>query len=53
MTQPQRAPFQLILVILAAVLFFLAAFAWPAPVEPYRTKLVAAGLLCWVVSTFF
>ena len=53
MTERNSAPLHLILVILAAVLFFLAAFAWPAPVEPYRTKLIAGGLFCWCLSTFF
>jgi len=44
---------RLILVVLATVLFFIAAVAWPGPVEPYRTKLIAAGLFCWSLSTFF
>jgi hypothetical protein len=45
--------FGLFLMILAVVLFFIAAVAWPAPVEPYRAKLIAAGLFCWSLSTFF
>ena len=53
MTSRNEAPLHLFLVVLAGALFFFAAFAWPAPVEPYRTKLVAAGLFFWVVSTFF
>jgi hypothetical protein len=53
MNEHNGAPLHLILVILAAVLFFLAA-AWPAPEpHPYRPRLVAAGLFCWVLSTFF
>lgn len=47
------APVRYFLVVLASVLFFLAA-VWPAPPsEPHRTRLIAAGLFCWVVSTFF
>ena len=53
MNDRNAAPLHLILVVLACVLFFLGAFAWPAPVEPYRTKLVAAGMFCWCLSTFF
>ena len=45
------APLQLIFVILALVLFAIAGFAWLAPVEPYRGKLVALGLFFWVLST--
>ncbi len=47
------APLHLILVVLAVVLFFLAGFAWPVPVEPYRVKLIGAGLFFWALSTFF
>lgn len=47
------APIRLFLMVLAIVLFFIAAVAWPAPVELYRTKLIAAGLFCWCLSTFF
>jgi hypothetical protein len=36
--------------ILAAVLFFLGAFAWPPVIDSYRLKIVSAGLLAWVVS---
>ena len=53
MTDRNSAPVRLFLVVLAVVLFFIAAVAWPAPVEPYRTKLIAAGLFCWSLSTFF
>jgi hypothetical protein len=53
MNERNSAPLHLILIVLATVLFFLAAFAWPAPVEPYRMKLVAAGLFFWCLSTFF
>lgn len=44
---------RLILLVLACLLFGLAAFGWPAPVEPYRTKIIAAGLFCWTLSLFF
>lgn len=43
----------LVLMLLALVFFFIAATAWPAPIEPYRLKLIAAGLFCWSLSTFF
>ncbi len=47
------APFRLLLVLLGAVCFGFAAFGWSPPFETYRTRLIAAGLLCWVASTFF
>jgi len=53
MESHNSAPLRLILMVLAVVLFFIAATAWPAPVEPYRNKLIAGGLFCWSVSTFF
>lgn len=53
MVDHNSAPLRIILVIIAGVLFGFAAFAWPAPVEPYRVKLIAAGLMFWVASTFF
>jgi hypothetical protein len=37
--------------MLGLALFFIAAVAWPAPVEPYRSKLIAAGLFCVWLST--
>lgn len=40
--------FSLILRVVAAVLFILAAFGIPIPP---RFNLIAAGLFCWVVST--
>jgi hypothetical protein len=53
MTERNSAPLHLIFLILAMVLFLLAGFGWPAPVEPYRVKLIGAGLFFWVLSTFF
>jgi hypothetical protein len=47
------APLHLILVVLALVFFGIAAFAWPVPFEPWRTKLIAAGLFAWLLSSFF
>jgi hypothetical protein len=48
------APLHLILVIAALLLFIFAAGAfWVAPDWPHRTRLIAAGLACWVASTFF
>jgi hypothetical protein len=45
-----NAPWSLICLIFAFVLFALAAFAWPAPVEPWRLKLVAGGLMFYTLS---
>ena len=53
MNEHVSAPIRVFLLVLAVVLFFIAAVAWPAPVEPYRTKLIAAGLFCWALSNFF
>lgn len=53
MESRNSAPLHLILMVLACVLLFLAAFAWPAPVEPYRAKMGWAGMFCWCLSTFF
>lgn len=39
------------LFVLGLALFFIAAVAWPVPVEPYRVKIVAAGLFCVWLST--
>lgn len=39
----------LICTVFALVLFALAGFGWPAPVEPYRTKLIGAGLFFYVL----
>jgi hypothetical protein len=53
MTEHGSAPLRLILVVAAFVLFAIAAVAWTPPAEPWRTRLIAAGLACWVASTFF
>lgn len=48
------APVKLILLVLAFVLFLLASFLWwTVPESPHRTRLIAGGLACWVLSTFF
>jgi len=39
-----------ILIVFAFVLFAFAAFAWQPPIEPYRMRLVAAGLAFWTLS---
>ena len=44
---PSMASATLVLLIFAFVLFFVAALNVPA-----RFNLVAAGLACWVLSTF-
>lgn len=43
----------MILLVFAFVLFCLAAFPYPEPYEPYRTKLIAAGLTFWVGASLF
>jgi hypothetical protein len=53
MNRSVNAPIRVILLVIACVCFGFAAFAWPAAVEPYRSKLIGAGLLCWCASTFF
>lgn len=53
MNERNTAPLHIIFVILAMVLFGFAGFGWPAPIEPYRVKLIGAGLFFWVLSTFF
>lgn len=53
MTESNSAPLHLICVVLALVMFAIAGFGWPAPVEPYRMKFVGMGLFFWVLSTFF
>lgn len=45
-----KAPWSLICLVFAFVLFFIGAFAWPVPVEPYRLKIVSAGLMFWVLA---
>jgi hypothetical protein len=51
------APLHLIFVVLAMLLFGLAAFLPPwggTPNAPwYHSRLVSAGLFFWVLSTFF
>ena len=53
MYQHTTAPLRLIFVVLALVLFAIGGFGWLAPVEPYRVKIVSAGLFFWILSTFF
>jgi hypothetical protein len=48
-----RAPIRIILVVIALVMFLIAGFGWPAPVEPYRVKFIGIGLFFWLLSTFF
>ena len=44
------APWGLICLIFAFVLFFIGAFAWPPTVEPWRVKIVSAGLMFYILS---
>jgi hypothetical protein len=57
MTEHISAPVRIFLMVAATLLFAFAAFAGPwgaAPNEPwYRQKLIAGGLFCWALSTFF
>lgn len=41
---------KLVCIVLALVLFALAGFGWPAPVEPYRVKIIGAGLFFYVLA---
>ena len=39
-----------ILLVLAMLLFGLAAFLWHVAIEPWRTRFIAAGLFSWTLS---
>ena len=39
-----------ILMVFAFVLFAIAAIWNPAPTDPARTRLIAAGLACWSLA---
>jgi hypothetical protein len=45
-----NAPWSLICLVFALVLFAIGAFLWPVPVEPYRVKIVSAGLMFYVLA---
>jgi hypothetical protein len=53
MLEHNNAPIHLIFIVLALVMFAIAGFGWPAPVEPYRVKFIGIGLFFWVLSTLF
>lgn len=53
MFQHNEATPRIICAVLALLLFGIAGFAWPVPVEPYRLKIVAIGLFFLTLSTFF
>lgn len=42
-----------IFIVFALVLFVLAAILTPAPTDPYRWRLIAAGLACYMASILF
>ena len=46
-----KEPIHMLIFALGVVLFFLAAFPWSQPLEPWRLRLVSAGLFCWALST--
>lgn len=43
---------KLILTVFAFVLFVLAALPY-SPADPWRNRLIAAGLACWVAVALF
>lgn len=45
-----NAPWSLICLVFAFVLFVLGAGLWFAPVEPYRLRIVSAGLAFLVLA---
>jgi hypothetical protein len=45
-----NAPWSLICLVLAFVLFAFGAFAWPVPFEAWRVKIVSAGLMFYILS---
>lgn len=53
MNERNQAPLHLICVVLAVVMFAIAGFGWPAPVEPYRVKFIGIGLFFMMLATFF
>jgi hypothetical protein len=46
-----NAPWSLICFVFAFVLFAIAGFAWPVPIDAWRVKLIAAGLMFWVLAS--
>ena len=51
MAELGRTPFRFFLIMLAVVLFFVAAIPYPTPEPPWKFRLIAAGLFCWCLST--
>jgi len=45
-----NAPWKLICLVLALVLFFIAAVFISIIPEPHRARLIAAGLFFWVLA---
>lgn len=45
-----NAPWALILMVAAFVFFLISAVAWVPPVEPWRNRMIAAGLACWTLA---
>lgn len=48
-----QSSFHLLLFVTGTVLFAIAGFAWPVPVDSYRTKIIGLGLFFCALSTFF
>lgn len=44
------APWSLICLVFALVLFAIGAFGWREPIESYRVKIVSAGLFFYTLS---
>jgi len=51
-TEITHTPVRFFLVMLAVVLFFLSALPFATPPEnPWKWRLISAGLFCWCLST--
>jgi len=53
MERNNGAPLHLICIVIALVMFAIAGFGWPAPIEPYRVKFIGIGLFFWLLASFF
>lgn len=53
--EQHSAPLKIVCVIIAMVLWALAAvpYTWPPEPHPWRERFIAAGLFFWGLSTFF
>jgi hypothetical protein len=51
--RPVPGTLNLILVVFALVMFAIAGFGWPAPIEPYRVKFIGVGLFFLTLAMLF